>query len=109
MQVIGTTRLRAIPITPDTSNYNMFVGNTTDVGSYPYSSAYGTFDQSGNVWEWNEALHNDDENNSYRNLRSGTFSSNNDLSATDYIYYSPMTEYLDSDSAFPLFPSPPQL
>ncbi len=34
------------------------VGDLTDVGAYtakPSDSAYGTFDQGGNVWEWNEA------------------------------------------------------
>ena len=32
-------------------------GGPTDVGSYSLSaSPYGTFDQAGNVWEWNEAL-----------------------------------------------------
>lgn len=35
------------------ANYGALT-HTTDVGSYPYSSLYGTFDQSGNVWEWNE-------------------------------------------------------
>jgi formylglycine-generating enzyme required for sulfatase activity len=30
------------------------VDNTTDVGAYAYASPYGTFDQGGNVWEWNE-------------------------------------------------------
>ncbi|MEZ4334413.1 MAG: SUMF1/EgtB/PvdO family nonheme iron enzyme [Myxococcota bacterium] len=33
------------------------VDGTTDVGSYPGSpSPYGTFDQGGNVYEWNETL-----------------------------------------------------
>ena len=42
----------------DTSmaNYGSSVGNTTDVGSYAYPSPYGTFDQGGNVFEWNEAV-----------------------------------------------------
>ena len=32
----------------------------TDVGAYSSSaSPYGTFDQAGNVWEWNEALISD--------------------------------------------------
>ena len=42
------------------ANYNNAVGSpTTVVGSYnakPSDSPYGTFDQAGNVWEWNEAL-----------------------------------------------------
>ena len=30
----------------------------TDVGAYTLSSSpYGTFDQGGNVWEWNESVH----------------------------------------------------
>lgn len=40
------------PITSLTENY------LTDVGSYPSSlSPYGTFDQGGNVFEWNEAVY----------------------------------------------------
>lgn len=39
------------------ANYNMSVGHTTDVGTYSsYPSPYGTFDQGGNVYEWNESL-----------------------------------------------------
>jgi formylglycine-generating enzyme required for sulfatase activity len=41
-----------------TPYYTTEVGayNTTDAGGeYVSDSAYGTFDQGGNVWEWNEA------------------------------------------------------
>jgi formylglycine-generating enzyme required for sulfatase activity len=42
--------------TPNTANCDLVVFELTDVGSYPGSpSPYGTFDQGGNVWEWNEA------------------------------------------------------
>ena len=47
---------------------------TTEVGAYgtkPSDSAYGTFDQGGNVWEWNEADILGD--GSYRGLRGGSF------------------------------------
>jgi len=41
----------------------------TAVGEFENSdSAYGTFDQGGNVWEWNETL----SSNSYRRLRGGS-------------------------------------
>jgi formylglycine-generating enzyme required for sulfatase activity len=39
------------------ANCNWSVGDPTDVGSYAGSaSPEGTFDQGGNVWEWNEAI-----------------------------------------------------
>ena len=42
----------------------------TDVGAYGLSdSPYGTFDQGGNVWEWNEQIVRD----AYRSVRGGTF------------------------------------
>ncbi len=39
------------------ANYDSVLGDLTDVGAYPAKpsdSAYGTFDQAGNVWEVNE-------------------------------------------------------
>ena len=38
------------------ANYGSSVGHTTEAGSYGFSSAYGTFDQGGNVFEWNEGI-----------------------------------------------------
>ncbi len=37
-------------------NYANFLGDPSNVGAYGLPSAYGTFDQDGNMWEWNEAL-----------------------------------------------------
>ena len=48
-------------------------GDLTDVGSYPGSaSPYGTFDQGGNVYEWNETI----TGGSFRGLRGGSFNFN---------------------------------
>jgi len=50
----------------NSANMNFAVGDTTDVGAYHGSTSfYGTFDQAGNVWEWNETL----VNSSSRGLR----------------------------------------
>jgi formylglycine-generating enzyme required for sulfatase activity len=48
-------------------------GNTlTDVGAYTHStSPYGTFDQGGNVWEWNEAAVTAPD----RSVRGGSYGS----------------------------------
>ena len=62
------------------ANYDWAVGDLTDVGAYtakPSDSAYGTFDQGGNLWEWNEADRGRD--GSRRILRGGAFT--NDWSA----------------------------
>ena len=46
----------AYAVTGSTS-YSSSQNYLTDVGAYTSSpSYYGTFDQGGNVWEWNEAL-----------------------------------------------------
>ena len=44
-------------ITTADANYNNSVGTVTDVGTYSGdASFYGTFDQGGNVWEWNDEI-----------------------------------------------------
>jgi formylglycine-generating enzyme required for sulfatase activity len=60
-------------ITTADANYNNFVGSTTNVGTYSSDpSSYGTFDQGGNVWEWNDAV----TSSSRRGLRGSSFDSN---------------------------------
>ena len=56
----------------------------TEVGAHEYSvSPYGTFDQGGNVFEWNEAI----LLGSYRGLRGGSFTSGEDhLRASNRTY-----------------------
>ena len=52
----------------------MTVGRLTDVGAYVKSPGpYGTFDQCGNVWEWNEAILG--KRGQYRAARGGCFGS----------------------------------
>jgi sulfatase modifying factor 1 len=49
------------------------VGDLTDVGAYSLSgSPYGTFDQGGNVYEWNEAIVVFNSS-TYRGVRGGSF------------------------------------
>jgi len=55
--------------TPNTANCFGGVGMVTDVGAFTGSaSPYGTFDQGGNVWEWNEQIA---EGGSFRGIRGG--------------------------------------
>ena len=52
------------------ANYNGAIGHATDVGSFSGSgSFYGTFDQSGNVYQWNDAT----TGSSSRVLRGGSW------------------------------------
>jgi formylglycine-generating enzyme required for sulfatase activity len=69
--------------TANTANCFNAVGDLTDVGSYTGSdSPSGTFDQGGNVWEWNEAL----TGGSYRGLRGGSFGNFQIVLAASYRY-----------------------
>ena len=66
----------------------------TEVGAYdakPSDSPHGTFDQGGNVFEWNEAI----LYGSYRGLRGGSFIGiDYNLHAADRYYYGyPTYEY----------------
>ena len=55
--------------TANQANCANAVGDLTDVGSYTGSaSPYGTFDQGGNVWKWNETI----LSGSDRGLRGGS-------------------------------------
>ena len=68
---------------------------TTVVGEFQNSdSPYGTFDQGGNVWEWNEAIVAQDSSYAYRGLRGGSFYNGYYyLQASDrYYFYDPTDE-----------------
>ena len=52
---------------------------TTVAGEFQNSdSPYGTFDQGGNVWEWNEAIVYQGSDYAFRGLRGGSFDVNGD-------------------------------
>jgi formylglycine-generating enzyme required for sulfatase activity len=57
----------------------------TEVGEFENSeSPYDTFDQGGNVWEWNEAIMYEGVDWSYRGLRGGSFSDDVDYLHASY-------------------------
>jgi len=71
-------------ITTADANYDFSVGSSTDVGIYSgNASSYGTYDQGGNVWEWNDAVLN---GGVLRGLRGGAWASDDShlLSSNGY-------------------------
>jgi formylglycine-generating enzyme required for sulfatase activity len=76
---------------------------STDVGTFSGApSSYGTFDQGGNVWEWNDAV-----TVSSRGLRGGSWSSVGDLLASSTRFdYGPSIE--DSNLGFRLASAVPE-
>ena len=78
------TTCTAPTATPNSANCGNAIGDLTGVGSYTGSaSPYGTFDQGGNVWEWNEAI----IIGSDRVLRGGHFDGSTDNPAASIRIY----------------------
>lgn len=86
-QTVSSTPQSIFPIGANSANFNNCAdwnlqnGNVTTVGTNGGPSSYGTYDQSGNVFEWNDL---DNTTNSARGLRGGAwgiFAS--DLSSSD--------------------------
>jgi formylglycine-generating enzyme required for sulfatase activity len=80
----------------------------TDVGAYEYSpSLYGTFDQGGNVREWNEALNSD---LAWRGLRGGSWLDNSGPLRADWRNsYNPTLEYNFLGFRVAMIPEPTSL
>jgi sulfatase modifying factor 1 len=76
---------------PNTANCDVAVGALTDVGSYTGSaSSYGTFDQGGNVWEWNDEI----LIGGFRRCRGGSWeTSATDLAAAHTCTLTPTVEF----------------
>lgn len=77
----------------DSSQANVFGPETTPVGSYAFPSYYGTYDQGGDVYQWNENI---DYGYNVRDIRGGAFDAGGDfnrLSAGDFTYLQPWVAY----------------
>jgi hypothetical protein len=78
--------------TANTANCGNQVGTVTDVGAYTGSaSPYGTFDQGGNVWEWNETV-----SDGKRGLRGTAWSDSNHFVAASFGLFQDSSVEVDS-------------
>lgn len=85
-------------ITDSDANYGA-AGSILNVGSYSGNpSAYGTFDQAGNVAEWNDAIIITGGPNNNRGVRGGAWSDNSQswLRASQRDNHAPDYEYFDA-------------
>ncbi len=75
----------------NSANYDLIVGDLTDAGAYVDSdSPYGTFDQGGNVFEWNESVFS---GGSFRSVRGDSFIGGAGyLSASGPISFNPVSQ-----------------
>jgi formylglycine-generating enzyme required for sulfatase activity len=74
-----------------TAVWNGLTGNVTTVGTNGGASAYGTFDQTGNVWEWNDLTGAPGSSRGLRGGSWGNFSAFN-LSSSDRYTFDPSYE-----------------
>jgi formylglycine-generating enzyme required for sulfatase activity len=94
-------------ITTADANYDSAA--STDVGSFSGDpSSYGTFDQGGNVWEWNDVV-----SGSSRFIRGGGWTNyggnDGDLASSSRNSYGPSGEWLDLGFRLASVPEPSSL
>ena len=78
-------------ITTDDANFNS--SGSVEIGSYSLTSYYGTYDQAGNICEWNDAV----VDSNRRGLRGGAFTSSEvPLQSTSSYSDLPQTEFHDT-------------
>lgn len=105
-------------ISPDPgNNANFFQGSyalggpyyRTNVGEFENSeSRYGTFDQGGNVWEWNEAITRTYTGYAYRGLRGGSFYDPSVTLQTTYRSHDGTPSVKDDDVGFRIVQAVPE-
>ena len=90
--------------TANQANCDSVIGDLAIRGSYPGSaSPYGTFDQGGNAWEWNETI----VSGSARGIRGGVFINNAfDLAAASQNLGDPALEHLSVGFRVAMLPEP---
>jgi formylglycine-generating enzyme required for sulfatase activity len=90
--------------TSHSANCNSAVGDLTDVGAYTASpSGYGTFDQGGNISEWNETI----PYSARRGVRGGSFGGNTTYIAAAYRGFTdPYYESYDRGFRVAMIPEP---
>jgi len=77
----------------DLTKANYYGLDTSPVGSYADPSYYGTYDQGGDVYQWNENI---DYGYNVRDVRGGAFDSGGDfntLTSVDFTYVQPWVPY----------------
>jgi formylglycine-generating enzyme required for sulfatase activity len=75
--------------------------DTTPIGSYPYPSYYGTYDQTGDVYQWNESIYGGNA----RGLRGESFDEFGIGNSNGY----PIDDYVDIGFRVSQVPEPASL